>query len=156
MEIRRLDFRISKSGIGLAKCLKTSLDNDLNGSIYLYLLRVRPNPPRATGSITIPGCTGVKQMPKYYIEIPHEADKVACLKAIKVLKETGSHFLTNACYGCKDGDHTARIIIDLDSKEQAMMVIPRAYRSKAFIVQLSSFSLEEVDNMLKYHASQSS
>ena len=77
-------------------------------------------------------------MPRFYIEIPHEPEKVSCLRAIKVLQETGSHFLTHADYGCKDGDHTARIVVEVDSKNEAQMIVPSAYRSKAKVVQLNA------------------
>ncbi len=90
-------------------------------------------------------------MPRFYIEIPHEREKVACLRAIKVLKETGSHFLTNAGYGCEEGDHSARLIIDVGDKKEAEMIVPRAYRAQAKVVKLDSFSLEEVNNLLKHH-----
>ena len=91
-------------------------------------------------------------MPKYYIEIPHEENKIACLRAIKILKETGSHFLTNASFGCMDGDHSARLIIDLDDKNQAMNVVPRAYRTSTKVIEMSSFSLEEIEKMLEQHS----
>ena len=90
-------------------------------------------------------------MPRFYIEIPHEAKKVACLRAVKVLQETGSHFLTNADYGCKDGDHAARIVVEVDSKNEALMIVPSAYRPKAKVVQLNSFSVEEIDELLRHH-----
>ena len=92
-------------------------------------------------------------MPKFYIEIPHEEEKVACLRAIKVLQETGSHFITNAAYGCTDGDHTARLIIELDSKKDALMVVPRAYRDQARVIELNSFSVEEIKRLLEHHSS---
>lgn len=95
-------------------------------------------------------------MPRFYIEIPHEADKVSCLKAIKVLMETGSHFLTNAEYGCLDGDHTARLIVELDRKEEALMVVPPAYRENAKVIKLSTFDLEKVDRALELHTGQDS
>ncbi len=91
-------------------------------------------------------------MPRFYIEIPHEPDKTSCLKAIKVLKETGSHFLTNAEYGCLDGDHSARLIVELDKKEEALMVIPRAYRENARVIMLTCFDLEKVDRALELHS----
>jgi hypothetical protein len=90
-------------------------------------------------------------MPRFYIEIPHEADKVACLRAVKILQETGSHFLTHAEYGCLDGDHTARIIVEVDSKAEALRVIPPAYRDKTRIVALTTFSTEEVERLLRHH-----
>lgn len=91
-------------------------------------------------------------MPRFYIKIPHEAEKSACLRAIKVLQDTGSHFLTNADYGCKDGDHAARLIVEVDSKNEALMLVPSAYRPKAKVVQLNSFSVEEIDELLRHHS----
>ncbi len=90
-------------------------------------------------------------MPKFYIEVPHEAEKVSCLRAVKVLQETGSHFLTHADYGCMDGDHTARLIIEMDNKEGARAIVPAAYRAQARVVQLNKFSVEEIDELLKHH-----
>ncbi len=92
-------------------------------------------------------------MPSFYVEVPHEEGKIACLRAIKVLQETGSHFVTHACYGCKDGDHTARLVIELDNKNQALMIVPPAYRQKAKVVQLCSFSREEIEELLNFHSS---
>ena len=94
-------------------------------------------------------------MPKFYIEIPHETEKVACLRAIKVLQQTGSHLLTNADYGCKDGDHTARIVVEVADKNEALMIVPGAYRRTAKVVQLNSFSVEEIDELLGHHADRS-
>ena len=91
-------------------------------------------------------------MPRFYIEIPHEASTQACLKAIKVLQETGSHFVTHADYGCMDGDHTARMLIEVDNKEEAEMIVPRAYRTEAKVVQMNSFSVEQIEALIKRHA----
>lgn len=90
-------------------------------------------------------------MPKFYIEIPHEEETMACLKAIKILQETGSHFLTNAEYGCMDGDHTARIFVEVDSKQEAMTIVPRAYRNSARVIKLNRFSPQQIDELLKHH-----
>jgi len=90
-------------------------------------------------------------MPRFYIEIPHAKEKMACLKAIKVLQETGSHFLTNAEYGCMDGDHTARIFVEVDNKQDALTIVPRAYRQSARVVALNRFSPQQIDELLKHH-----
>ena len=90
-------------------------------------------------------------MPRFFIEVPHAADPEACLHAIKVLQESGSHFLTHADYGCKDGDHTARIIIEVDTKKEALMIVPRAYRTNTKVIQLNTFSVEEIDELLGHH-----
>lgn len=93
-------------------------------------------------------------MPRFYIEIPHEAEESACLKAIKVLQETGSHLLTHADFGCLDNDHTARIFIEVDNKEEAMMVVPRAYRETTKIIRMTNFSPEELNKMMERHTGQ--
>lgn len=90
-------------------------------------------------------------MPKFYIEIPHEEEKIACLRAVKILQDTGSHFLTNADYGCLDGDHTARIMVEVDSKQDALMIVPNEYRAKARIIQMNTFSVEEIERLLEHH-----
>jgi hypothetical protein len=90
-------------------------------------------------------------MAKFLIEVPHEAEKVACLHAIQILLQTGSHYLTNAEFGCYDGVHKAWVIVDVDSKEEARGILPPIYRSRADIVSLSRFKLEEVEGMLRHH-----
>ena len=90
-------------------------------------------------------------MPKFFIEIPHEEDKVACLKAIRILQQSGSHFITNAEYGCLDGDHTARLFIEVDKKEYALNIIPPPYREGAKVVEMRRFSVEKVNEMLQRH-----
>ena len=90
-------------------------------------------------------------MAKFLIEVPHEAEKRACLRAIQILLQTGSHYLTNAEFGCYDGEHKAWVIIEVDSKEQARGILPPVYRSQAKIVNLSKFKLEEVDERLRHH-----
>jgi len=90
-------------------------------------------------------------MPSFLIEVPHEAETVACARVVKVFLESGSHFLTHADWGCKDGDHRAWIIAEVDSKEQARAILPPAYRPQAKIVQLNKFTLEEIDELLRYH-----
>ena len=46
-------------------------------------------------------------MEKYLIEVPHSEDKASCMRAIHVFLTSGSHFVTNAEWGCMDGDHHA-------------------------------------------------
>jgi hypothetical protein len=90
-------------------------------------------------------------MPRFLIEVPHEAEKIACASAVQLLLQTGSHYLTHADFGCKDGDHRAWIIVDVDNKTEARNTLPPAYRTQARIVGLNKFSLEELDALLKQH-----
>ena len=90
-------------------------------------------------------------MAKYLIEVPHEAEKVACARAVRILLTTGSHYLTNAEFGCLDGEHKGWIIAELESKEEARGILPPAYRSQARIVKLTKFSIKELDETLRLH-----
>jgi hypothetical protein len=90
-------------------------------------------------------------MDEFIIVIPHEEEKISCIRAIKVLVETGSHYLTNARFGCHDGDHRGWITVEADSKEEARMIIPPTYRGVAVITKVNRFSLAELDALLEQH-----
>jgi len=90
-------------------------------------------------------------MPRFLIEVPHEAEKVSCARAIHILLSTGSHFLTHAEWGCLDGVHKGWIIVELESKEEARSILPPAYRSQATIVELNKFTVEEMQEILRHH-----
>jgi hypothetical protein len=90
-------------------------------------------------------------MAKFLIEIPHSSDKLECLRAVSVLMSSGSHFITNAEWGCYDGNHTAWFFIDAASKEEAIMVVPPAFRKDTKICELNRFVLKEVNELLKHH-----
>ena len=90
-------------------------------------------------------------MARFLIEVPHEAEKVECARAIQILLSTGSHFLTHAEWGCLDGVHKGWIIMELESKQEARSILPPAYRSQAKIVELNKFTLEEIEEILRHH-----
>lgn len=90
-------------------------------------------------------------MKKFLIEVPHGVDKHACDEAIQVFMNTGSHFLTHAEWGCLDGEHKAWIIVEVENKEEALFIIPPLYRSSAKIVQLTTFTAQDLLEPEKYH-----
>jgi hypothetical protein len=90
-------------------------------------------------------------MARFLLEVPHDAEPVACAQAVQILLSTGSHFLTHADYGCMDGEHKAWIIVEVEDKDEARAILPPAYRSEAKIVQLNKFTLEEIDEILRHH-----
>ena len=57
-------------------------------------------------------------MSKYLIEIPHGSEKIECLRSVSILLSSGSHFLTNADWGCMDGEHKAWFFMDANSKDE--------------------------------------
>ena len=92
-------------------------------------------------------------MPKFFIEVTHESTKKACEEAIRVFLNSGSHFMTNADWGCMDGEHKAWFILNIDSKEEALNIIPPTFRRHAKITALTKFSLDNMDKIKPYHES---
>ena len=90
-------------------------------------------------------------MPRYFIEVSHQSAAAECARAAEIFLRTGSHFLTRADWGCMDGEHKAWMIVDVDSKEVARNIVPPAYRADARIVQLNSFSIEQVAELQRRH-----
>jgi len=90
-------------------------------------------------------------VPKFLVEVPHDADGLACARAVEVFLSTGSHFLTHADWGCLDGVHSAWIVLEVGSKAEALAVVPPAFRSAARVVGLNQFSMAEIEPILGRH-----
>lgn len=90
-------------------------------------------------------------MSHYLIEVPHAENKTACLHAIKVFLDSGSHFLANADWGCADGEHKAWMVVDVDEKSQALQIVPPLYRNRAKITRLEKYNRQKLEKNLKYH-----
>ncbi len=84
-------------------------------------------------------------MARFLIELEHEATEEACLKAIETLISSGSHFLTNAEWGCKEDVHKCWVIVDVDSKEDARTILPPVYRHEAKIIKLIRYTLDDLN-----------
>jgi hypothetical protein len=83
-------------------------------------------------------------MSRFLVEVPHEAGALECIRAIEIFLRTGSHFLSRADWGCLDGDHKAWMIVDVDTKDEALAIVPSAYRAEARVVQLNTFTMAQV------------
>jgi hypothetical protein len=94
------------------------------------------------------------KMGRFLIEVPHEGDKQACARVVRTFLSAGSHLLTQSDWGCMDGNHSAWIIVDVDSKESALQLIPPVFRGQAKIVSLNKFTLEQVDTLMAQHSAQ--
>jgi hypothetical protein len=68
-------------------------------------------------------------MPRYMIEVPHSSDKRACLHAVHVFLATGSHYI----------------------REDALRIVPPAFRQGAKVTQLNGFSLDQVESLMEIH-----
>jgi hypothetical protein len=90
-------------------------------------------------------------MKRFLIEVPHENTEEACNRAIDVFKATGSHFVTNAEWGCHDNEHKAWIMVDVDSKQDALAILPPAFRSVAKVTAVERLSPVELSEIAKGH-----
>ncbi len=90
-------------------------------------------------------------MPKYLVEVAHGPERINCLRSVQILLSTGNHFLTNADWGCHDGVHKAWFVIEVENKNQAMMIIPPLFRKDTTITQLERFRLKDIEEMLSEH-----
>lgn len=90
-------------------------------------------------------------MARFLIEVPHEPEPTACIRAVEVFLQTGSHFLSNADWGCLDGEHKAWVILEAENKEEAQFVLPPAFRPQAKIVKVDKFTMDDVTKMFEHH-----
>jgi hypothetical protein len=90
-------------------------------------------------------------MPKFLIEVPHDEDVVACAKVVQIFLTSGSHFLTNAEWGCMDVDHHCWMIVDVDNKNEALGIVPPGMRANTRVVKLNRFTMDEIDGLLRRH-----
>jgi hypothetical protein len=88
---------------------------------------------------------------RFLIEVPHEPTLQSCIRAVDVFLTSGSHFLSGADWGCKDGEHKAWVVVEVDSKDDARHIVPPAFRAQAKIVQLNSFSIADLEGMRRSH-----
>ena len=90
-------------------------------------------------------------MSRFLIEVPHENKKEACERAVQVFLESGSHFVTNADWGCHDDEHKAWLVVDLDNKEEARAILPPHYRHDAKIIALEKFTMGDLELTMEQH-----
>jgi hypothetical protein len=68
-------------------------------------------------------------------------------RAIKVFLETGSHFLANAERGYPNDDHRAVLVVEVNSKEEALQIVPPMYRDVAKITEMATFTRDDMDEL---------
>ena len=81
-------------------------------------------------------------MARYIIESPHT--KGECLRALDEELEKGKDILGKFDFGCKAGDHTAYAIVDANSKNDALKLVPTFLQNKARIVEVDKITPEMI------------
>ncbi|HWP81033.1 MAG TPA: hypothetical protein VNN76_00070 [Bacteroidota bacterium] len=79
-------------------------------------------------------------MDRYLIVVPHTAQE--CTKALKQIEAIGS--ITRFDFGCKDGEHCGWVVIEAESKKEALLVVPPLERSNARVIKLVRFTPEDI------------
>ena len=85
------------------------------------------------------------------IEVEHEPESTGCKNVVKMFLDTGSHYLSHAEWGCKDGFHKAWMIVEVENRAQAMAVVPPFMRRQATVIELSRFFTDEMGAILTSH-----
>lgn len=87
-------------------------------------------------------------MPRFMIEISHDDEHAACSRALAAIERQGSHFVTKADWGCKAGVHAGWLIVEVDTADDARRLLPPEYREEARVVQLNSFTKDDINDLL--------
>lgn len=90
-------------------------------------------------------------MPRYLVEVSHENTKEACERAVQTFMLTGSHFMTNADWGCSDDQHKAWLVVEMDSKQEVLGILPPPFRQNAKVTALQRFSLQASGEIMEQH-----
>ncbi len=88
-------------------------------------------------------------MPRYLIELTHSDEHTACVRALRAIEQYGSHFVTQANWGCKAGIHCGWLIVEVDSREEVMQIIPIEFRPQAKVTQVNRVTRETIASKLK-------
>ncbi len=93
-------------------------------------------------------------MDRFLISVPHSSDTPACTDVVHTFLQTGSHYLTHADWGCEDGDHTAWMIVEGETREEVAQIVPPPFRAQSRVVRLTKFTLDEVEEIQRSHKAQ--
>lgn len=88
-------------------------------------------------------------MPRYMIEFTHPSEYEGCLRSLDAIRRHGSHLITNSDWGCEDDVHTGWLIADVDTREEALQLVPPQYRTDTRVIKLRRWSTEEIEAMMR-------
>ena len=88
-------------------------------------------------------------MPKYLIELPHDDEKAACVRALHAIEQYGSHLVTHMEWGCKDGVHSGWAMGECEDRQEALQMVPPEMRAGARVVRLNRFTPTEIQDWIE-------
>ena len=88
-------------------------------------------------------------MPRFLIETSHTSEREGCIRALDAITKQGSHLATHIEWGCRDGVHSGWIVVDLNARDEALRLVPPQYRAGSRVIELSKWSRDELEEMVK-------
>ena len=86
-------------------------------------------------------------MPTFMIETTHDASPKACVLSLDAAVKQGSHYLTNASWGCDDDVHKAWIFVEAEDKADALRMVPAGSRHEAIAVYVRKFTPDQIRDL---------
>jgi hypothetical protein len=97
-------------------------------------------------------CRGrIVNTPAATIQGQYDGDKASCARTVKEFLASGSHFVTNEEWGCKDGDHKAWLIVETESKADALRILPASHKINAKITRINKFTRADMEEVIEKH-----
>lgn len=87
-------------------------------------------------------------MPRYLIQLTHEDEHDACVRALHAVKQYGSHLVTHMEWGCKDGIHSGWSTGECEDRNEALRMVPPEMRQDALIVKIDKFTPDEIEQWI--------
>jgi hypothetical protein len=81
-------------------------------------------------------------MARYFISTKHTQEQ--CLQALDEELAKGPDILDKFVYGCKEGDHTGYAIVDVNSKSDALAMIPDFLQDSACIARVDRVTPSDI------------
>ena len=83
--------------------------------------------------------TGAKTL--YLIISPHRPGE--CSKAVDAISSLDPIELSQWSWGCSAGDHTGYLMIEAESQQAALMMVPESFRSRARVIKLEKHTADQ-------------
>jgi hypothetical protein len=90
-------------------------------------------------------------MSQYIIYSSHDPSPKECFRVLDAFVAAGAHYLTNAFWGCLDGEHTAWIVVEADNEHQARLMAPPVIRRTAQVVAVNKFTPTQIRELHRAH-----
>ena len=81
-------------------------------------------------------------MAQFIVEVDHTGQD--CTQAVKSIAEQGMHILNHSWFACKGGIHKSWVNVEVDTAEEARMVIPPPMRRLATIIEVERMDIDAI------------